>query len=119
MSKDNEVKEDAVARGAVKYDAGKSPVFKGAIAYFPRAISGVASVSAFGASKYAWNGWRDVSDGINRYTDAMVRHVVYEAEGEVLDPESGLPHAWHAAWNALARAELKVIEEAVRKNGGH
>jgi hypothetical protein len=23
-----------------------------------------------------------------------------------LDPESGLPHAWHCAWNALARAEL-------------
>lgn len=98
--------EDAIARGAVKYDAGKSPVVKGAIAYFPDAISGVASVSAFGASKYAWQGWRHVSNGIDRYTDAMVRHLIAEGKGEALDPESGLPHAWHVAWNALARAEL-------------
>lgn len=92
--------------GAVKYDAGKSPIFKGAVAYFPIAIEGVAAVSNFGATKYAWDGWRGVPDGLNRYTDAMVRHLVAEAKGEVLDPESGLPHAWHVAWNALARTEL-------------
>jgi hypothetical protein len=101
----SDVKEAAPA-GAVKYDTGKSPIFKGAIAYFPTAISGVATVSNFGATKYAWSGWRHVDDGINRYTDAMVRHLVAEASGEVLDPESGLPHAWHVAWGALARAEL-------------
>jgi hypothetical protein len=28
-----------------------------------------------------------------------------------LDSESGLPHAWHVAWNALARAELIVSQE--------
>lgn len=105
--------EEATQPGAVKYDAGKSPIFKGAIAYFPAAISGVAAVSNFGATKYAWQGWRYVDDGINRYTDAMVRHLVAEAKGEVLDPESGLPHALHTAWNALARAEL------ILKNDGN
>ena len=98
--------EDAIKTGAVKYDAGKSPIFRGAVAYFPDAIAGVASVSAFGASKYAWKGWRHVPDGIDRYSDALVRHLAAEGKSEILDPESGLPHHWHVAWNALARSEL-------------
>ncbi len=96
--------------GAVKYDQGKSPTFRGAIGYFPQAIIGVASVSAFGATKYAWKGWRHVPDGVDRYTDALVRHLIAEAKGEIYDAESGLPHSYHVAWNALARAEL--LEES-------
>lgn len=110
-SKDKGVSDAESPPGAVKYDAGKAPIFRGAIAYFPGAISGVASISEFGSRKYAWNGYRYVPDGINRYTDAMVRHLVAEATGEVLDPDSGLPHAWHVAWNALARAELMLQAE--------
>jgi hypothetical protein len=97
--------------GARKDDKGKSPVLKGAVAYFPRAIEGVAAVSAFGATKYAWGGWRYVPDGLDRYSDAMVRHVTSEAKGEVVDPESGLLHAAHAAWNALARLELMIMDQ--------
>ena len=97
-----------VESGAVKFDGGKSPIFRGAVSYFPRAISAVAAVSAFGASKYAWNGWERVPDGYNRYSDAMVRHLAYEGEGEVLDPDSGLLHAAHCAWNSLARLELLI-----------
>lgn len=89
-----------------KLDSGKSPVFRGALGYFPRAITAVAQISAFGASKYAWKGWETVPEGFERYSDALVRHLTYEGEGEVLDPDSGLPHAAHAAWNALARLEL-------------
>lgn len=99
--------------GAVKFDTGKVPIYRGAVAYFPTAIAGVAAVSAFGATKYAWKGWEHVPDGINRYTDAMVRHLVSEAKGEVVDPDSGLPHAWHVAWNALARVELIMKEEKI------
>jgi hypothetical protein len=101
---------EAVQAGAIKYDAGKSPVNRGGLSYFPRAIREVASVSAFGASKYAWRGWESVDDGFNRYSDAMVRHLTYEGEGEVLDPDSGLLHAAHVAWNALARLELLIKE---------
>lgn len=93
-----------------KLDSGKAPVFRGAVSYFPRAISLVAEVSAFGASKYAWKGWESVPDGYNRYSDAMVRHLGYEGQGEVLDPDSGLLHAAHAAWNALARLEFVIKE---------
>ena len=99
-----------IASGAVKLDGGKAPVYRGAIAYFPRAIRAVAGISAFGASKYAWNGWRNVPDGLNRYTDAMVRHLIAEGEGEILDPDSGLLHAAHVAWGALARLE-KLLED--------
>lgn len=96
--------------GAVKYDQGKTPVLKGAIAYFPRAVESVAAVSAFGATKYAWAGWRHVPGGFDRYSDALVRHLIAEAKEEVLDPESGLLHAAHVAWNALARLELLIME---------
>jgi hypothetical protein len=99
--------------GAVKYDAGKPPVFRGTIAYFPRAIQAVAAISAFGATKYAWAGWRHVPDGLNRYSDAMVRHMLAEAEGQVVDNDSGLLHASHCAWNALARLELILQEKDV------
>ncbi len=114
MKKSKENTPDAPekqATGAIKYDGGKSPVFRGAIDYFPRAISAVAGISAFGASKYAWKGWEGVDDGYNRYSDAMVRHLIYEGEGEVLDPDSGLLHAAHTAWNALARLELYLREQ--------
>lgn len=104
---------DKVAAGNTKFDGGKSPIYRGGLAYFPAAIREVATVSAFGASKYSWNGWRGVDDGINRYSDALVRHLGYEAEGEDVDPDSRLLHAAHVAWNALARLEL-ILEE--RKN---
>lgn len=93
------------ATGA-KDDGGKAPVFRGAVGYFPRAMEAVAACSDFGASKYAWDGWRLVDNGFNRYSDAMVRHLVAEAKGEELDNDSGLIHAAHTAWNALARLEL-------------
>lgn len=103
-------KEQDIA-GARKDDKGKPPVLKGAVGYFPRAIKAVAAVSAFGSTKYAWGGWRYVPDGIDRYSDAMVRHVADEAEGQVVDAESGLLHAAHTAWNALARLELMIMEQ--------
>lgn len=95
-----------VAAGAIKYDGGKAPIFRGALDYFPRALEQVAFVSAFGATKYAWKGWQDVSEGFERYSDALVRHLASEGKGEVADQDSGLLHAAHAAWNALARLEL-------------
>ena len=100
--------QEKIGTGAIKYDAGKAPVFRGVVSYFPRAVAAVAEVSGFGANKYAWNGWEQVDDGVNRYSDAMVRHIIAEGKGEVLDPDSGLLHAAHTAWGALARLELML-----------
>lgn len=94
-----------------KLDAGKAPIVRGAIGYFPRALREVALVSAFGANKYAWNGWQTVPDGFVRYTDAMGRHLVGETIDGPTDPETGLSHAAQVAWNALARLELLLREQ--------
>lgn len=88
-----------------KLDAGKiraSLVLGG----FSRALAEVSKVGTFGAAKYTDNGWRTVPNGFERYSDAQIRHLLQEASGEQVDPESGLLHAAHTAWNALARLEL-------------
>ncbi len=96
---------DPHEKGA-KLDAGKSRVRKGLLEQFPRACMAVADVSTFGAEKYTWDGWQEVQNGIERYGDASERHVCKAAiEGDT-DPDSGLLHAAHEAWNALARLEL-------------
>lgn len=91
-----------------KLDSGKPCVFRGLIEYFPRASMAVAEVSTFGAQKYVWKGWETVPDGLNRYSDAMMRHILKEGMGEVNDPDSKLLHAAHTAWGALARLELML-----------
>lgn len=90
-----------------KLDAGK--VRAGlVVAGFSRALWAVGRIGTYGAEKYTPNGWLAVPDGLARYTDAMHRHLLAEGMGERYDPESGLMHAAHAAWNALARLELML-----------
>lgn len=108
---EEDVKEAGAVPGARKDDGGKAPIYRGVLAYFPRAVASVATVSAFGATKYAWNGWLHVPDGFSRYSDGLVRHLAEEGKGEVYDDESGLRHASHVAWNSLARLELALIEQ--------
>lgn len=93
-----------------KLDAGKPPVYRGCIAYFPRALEAVADISAIGAEKYTWEGWRTVPDGLNRYSDALGRHATREKYEGLYDPDTKKLHAAHLAWNALARLEL-ILEE--------
>ena len=78
---------------------------------FPRALEEVGKVSTFGRQKYTRQGWLDVEDGINRYTSAMMRHMVAKAKGEIIDPETGLSHDGAIAWNALAICELEMKEK--------
>lgn len=93
-----------------KLDAGKAPIRRGLLEYFPRACEAVAEVSLFGANKYTWNGWESVPDGVNRYGDAMVRHITKAKVEGPHDKDSGLLHAAHEAWNAMARLELMLRE---------
>ncbi len=94
-----------------KLDAGKAPVRRGLLEQFPRACMAVAEVSAFGAGKYTWGGWQTVPDGIARYGDAGARHICKAAIEGAKDADSGLLHAAHEAWNALARLELMLRED--------
>lgn len=75
---------------------------------FARSLEQVGHVGTFGAKKYSDGGWVDVPNGIDRYTDAMLRHLMAEKRGETFDPETKLMHAAHGAWNALARLDLML-----------
>lgn len=97
---------DAHQAGA-KLDAGK-PMVGLVLGGFANALMEVSKVGTFGAKKYTANGWKQVKDGQDRYTDAMMRHWLYEMAGEDVDPDSDLYHAAHLAWNALARLEFII-----------
>lgn len=77
---------------------------------FARALQHVTNVGTYGAQKYTDRGWRSVSNGVSRYGDALWRHLLKDAEGEVNDPDTGIPHLAHAAWNALAILELRATQ---------
>jgi hypothetical protein len=81
---------------------------------FSRALEAVADVLTHGAAKYSPNSWKSVPDGVERYTAAMLRHLLAEGRGEERDPDSGLRHAAQVAWNALARLELMLQEEEAK-----
>ena len=90
-----------------KADAGKRPVMRGVLHYFPRALTAVAELSEIGARKYSWKGWEKVPDGVIRYGDAMCRHELrIEDDFTRRDPDTGVLEACAVAWNALARLEL-------------
>lgn len=96
---------DQHAPGA-KLDAGKVRVDL-VMSGFPLALLAVAEVATYGANKYSEHGWRQVPDGVKRYTAAKDRHRLLGAI-EAHDPESNLLHAAHEAWNALAVLQLML-----------
>lgn len=100
----------------VKLDEGKNRlglVYGG----FSRALWEVGRVGTFGARKYTDNGWQSVPNGENRYLDALLRHLFKTFRGEVVDPESGLYHLSHVAWNALAILELYIRRTSTLEGG--
>ena len=83
----------------IKYDTGKPRLFE-MIEDFKEPLTEVARVWSFGANKYGKHNWAYVDNAIDRYSNALVRHLL---EGGTKDQESELLHASHVAWNALAR----------------
>lgn len=90
-----------------KLDAGKNRLGL-VLLDFSRALQAVGEVGTYGANKYSDSGWISVPNGEARYTDALLRHLMKEAAGEECDEDTGLRHAAHAAWNALARLDLML-----------
>lgn len=110
-----------------KLDAGKPPLYQGLLDYFPRASLAVSDVSRIGATKYTWKGWEKVENGLVRYRNAMVRHIVKESIEGPFDKDPSLPsntvlHAAQVAWNALAALELMLRdmenEQEAQDRGG-
>ncbi len=73
---------------------------------FSKALLRVSEVGTLGAIKYDDSNWLFVPNATQRYDDAMLRHWLAEKSGKDNDEETGLEHAAHTAWNALARLEL-------------
>lgn len=87
----------SIAREVDKLDAGK-PRWS-LLPWRPLAV--VVDVMEYGARKYTPEGWRHVQGGAQRYLDAATRHLAAVHQGELVDPESGLPHLACAACSCL------------------
>lgn len=96
-----------------KLDEGK--LLANILQQFSLALTEVLKVATFGANKYTRGGWQSVDNGFERYSDAMMRHYLKETQ-EDTDPDSGLSHEAHFAWNALARLEHKLRMENAQRN---
>lgn len=98
-----------------KADNGKAPIIQGCFLYFPKALAAVSRCSEYGKkkynTKYSERNFMFVGDGVGRYSDGLGRHLAGEMEDAGgIDKESGLPHAYMVAWNALARLEIMLTE---------
>lgn len=89
----------------VKLDSGK-PRLDLVLGDFADALWSVGDVGTYGANKYTDKGWQEVSNGIERYGNAMLRHYLNYRKGIIYDAESGLLHLSHMVWNALAILQL-------------
>ena len=76
------------------------------LSLFSRALLRVSEHGTKGNRKYSSGGWLKVPDAETRYKDAMLRHQLAMASGEVLD-EDGHDHLTAIAWNAIAILELR------------
>lgn len=77
----------------------------------PRALLGVAKLMTWAQSKgYKLDDWLLVPDAERAYTGAAFRHQMEVHKGVPTDPESGLHHYIHEAWNVLAKLEIKLRE---------
>lgn len=81
----------------VKYDSNKVRH-----SLLPRkTLQRVLEVLEEGAKKYSEDNWLRVENAETRYFDATHRHLEAYWQGEVNDPETGLPHLAHAISNLL------------------
>ena len=78
------------AYAKVKRDENKPPIQL----IPPEAIEGMAQVFGFGAEKFDIDDWKN-NGTIRDRIGSIMRHSLAMARGEMIDPESGLPHAYH------------------------
>lgn len=100
---------DKYSKG-LKFDDGK-PLVGTMLKVFPRALMYIGLLILAGKKKYPDpENWKKVEGGLERYQDALMRHLIKHSAGKLIDDESGLPHIVHVAWNALALSELLLMK---------
>jgi uncharacterized protein YecT (DUF1311 family) len=95
--------------------ATKPTVALGCVARFPRAMTEIAKVSAFGSKKHnvpmGSMAYLDMAGAANAFREAELRHVVAEIiEGPINREDGDLLHKAQKAWNALADLEVYLYQ---------
>lgn len=74
----------------------------------PRAIESLARVMTWAIHEkgYKESDWLRLPDAEQAFHGGLHRHDNKEMRGQEFDDESGLEHAIHTAWNAMARVEM-------------
>lgn len=86
------------AQGKVRYDL------------FPvHAEEWINKVLTHGAEKYGDDNWRFVEDADRHYYSAARRHLEARRKGEVMDPETGMPHLAHAICSLIFLLEIDQL----------
>lgn len=95
----------------IKHDNGKLRLAE-MMLDFQIPMEELCKVWEFGANKYTKSNWKHLDSGIDRYTNALLRHLFAENDN-MYDDESKLLHAAHIAFNALARLYFikKLLDE--------
>jgi len=83
---------EPVASEGVKFDSGKARYDL----VPPEVEEAIAKVLTFGAAKYGDRNW-ELGMKWGRPYAALRRHMAAWWGGEDKDPETGMPHTWHAA----------------------
>lgn len=89
---------------------------------FPfKLAEGILRVLEHGAKKYDWDNWKNAKteDGIAEYTDALMRHAIAMADGEIYDKDSGEMHVDCIGANVLFLVHFfkeKIKEENKGRN---
>ena len=96
-----------------KFDDGK-PRLAEMIIDFREPLQELCKVWEFGAKKYSKSNWKLVDNGKDRYTNALLRHLIAE-EDKLTDDETELLHCAHIAFNALARLYF-ILKERENEN---
>lgn len=94
----------------LKFDLGKR---RWSLVPF-QALDRVIDVLEYGARLYGDHNWRNVDNGLTRYSDAAFRHLSMHARGHLMDPDTGAPHLAHAACSTLFA--LEHFETSISRN---
>lgn len=67
----------------------------------PEFIVGIAEILGYGAEKYEPYSFQKVTEGLDKYYAAAMRHILAWRTGDFVDGETGKNHLLHAACNLM------------------
>ena len=83
----------------------------------PLAIFKMGEVFQGGAAKYGKMNWREHGITLSTYTNAAMRHLLALADGQDIDPESGVEHAAHVMACMAILIDAKSVGKMVDDRG--